>query len=90
MVRFDGYGAERNVLLDAKDWKKYPPGRAAFWQEEVIKQASLQLSAAQGVAIEWHFSAKESLDLVREILKRERLTGITVVLTPETGKDALP
>ena len=90
VVRFDGYDAERNVLLDAKDWRRYPPGHAYFWQKKVIKQASQQLHAARGVAIEWHFSSKAGLELVRGVLRQEHIARIRLVLTPKIVKDALP
>jgi len=47
-VRFDGYDAERNVLLDAKDWEKYPPSDADFWESKTLKDAQNQFVAACG------------------------------------------
>jgi hypothetical protein len=30
-VSFDGYDAQRGVMLDAKDWNGYPPSGTKFW-----------------------------------------------------------
>lgn len=81
-VSFDGFDAERKVLLDAKDWKGYPPKGADFWQDGVTKQARDQFEAAGGMPIEWHFSSREGLDAVYTLLETEDITGITLVLTP--------
>lgn len=80
-VSFDGYDAERGVLLDAKDWKGYPPAGATFWQKDVVKQALNQTNAADGVPIEWHFSAQAGMDAVHTLFEKEGVTDITLVLT---------
>lgn len=80
-VSFDGYDAERGVLLDAKDWKGYPPPGTKFWQEGLSEQARSQIKAANGMPIEWHFSTQESMDITQTFLKKAQLDGITPVLT---------
>lgn len=81
-VRFDGYDAERKVLLDAKDWTGYPPKDAEFWHEKVRTQATNQLIAANGVPVEWHFSSPDSLDAVSKVLQRADIDEIRLVLSP--------
>lgn len=83
-VRFDGFDAERKVLLDAKDWKGYPPKDVDFWQKKVSQQANNQLIAAKGIPVEWHFSTQESLFAVRRALDAEQVNGIRLVLTPKS------
>jgi hypothetical protein len=80
-VSFDGYDAERGVLLDAKDWKGYPPAGATFWQKDVVKQALSQTNAANGMPIEWHFSAQAGMDAVHTLFEKEGVTDIKLVLT---------
>ena len=81
-VSFDGFDAERKVLLDAKDWKGYPPKGTLFWQDSVGKQALDQIAAARGMPIEWHFSSQDGMDAVKTLLATEDFTGIKLVLTP--------
>ncbi|MES2117268.1 MAG: Tox-REase-5 domain-containing protein [Pseudomonadota bacterium] len=83
-VRFDGFDAERKVLLDAKDWKGYPPKDVDFWQKKLSQQANNQLTAAKGIPVEWHFSTQESLFAVRRALDAEQVSGIRLVLTPKS------
>jgi hypothetical protein len=82
-VDFDGYDATRRVLLDAKDWKGYPPSGAAFWHEGVLKEIDGQLRAAGETPIEWHFSTEVAKRKVDAMLKKESLEGvIRTVTTP--------
>ncbi|MDP3672564.1 MAG: Tox-REase-5 domain-containing protein [Telluria sp.] len=80
-VRFDGYDASRKVLLDAKDWKGFPPKDTVFWTENVLKEAKSQLEAAKGVPIEWHFSTQSGRDAVLGLFRDRDITGITLVVT---------
>lgn len=83
IVLFDGYDAERKVLLDAKDWKNYPPSDYDFWESDVLGQASAQRKAGNGSVIEWHFRSREARDAVYSLFQRERVPGIILVTTPD-------
>ncbi|HEV7816141.1 MAG TPA: Tox-REase-5 domain-containing protein [Janthinobacterium sp.] len=79
---FDGYDAERGVLLEAKDWKGYPPRDATFWQDETVKQAKNQLRAANGTPVEWHFSTQKSLASVAQALRYKDVDGVKLIFNP--------
>ncbi|AAT90091.1 hypothetical protein ATY41_06100 [Leifsonia xyli subsp. xyli] len=82
-VDFDGYDKTRNVLLDAKDWQKYPPLNQTFWQEGTLEQIGNQIRAANGMRIEWHLSTQAAKDAVDKMLEKQGWTGdITTVYTP--------
>lgn len=81
-VRFDGYDAQRKVLLDAKDWKWYPPQKTKFWRDSTVLDALRQIDAAHGVPIEWHFSTLSGLEEVRTLFEYENIREISLVLTP--------
>lgn len=81
-VSFDGYDAERKVLIDAKDWRGYPPQDTEFWQEDLLKQARNQVNASGGIPIEWHVSTKEAQVAIGRVFADERLEEIELVLTP--------
>lgn len=81
IVRFDGYDTERKVLLDAKDWKKYPPDGASFWMDKTLRDAQTQLRAAKGIPVEWHFSNERARQVVSKLFVKERI-NIALVLTP--------
>ena len=82
-VRFDGYDAERKVLLDAKDWDGYPPKDTKFWNEDTLRQATRQVGAADGIPIEWHFSTQESLDAVKNLFDENNSSNVTLKFTPK-------
>ncbi|MBA5605994.1 hypothetical protein H3H36_11545 [Duganella sp. FT3S] len=81
-VSFDGYDAERKVLLDAKDWRGYPLKDTVFWQEDLLKQARNQINASGGIPIEWHVSTKEGQVAIGRVFADERIEEIELVLTP--------
>ncbi|MCP8462442.1 Tox-REase-5 domain-containing protein [Pseudomonas sp. ZM23] len=81
-VRFDGYDASRNVLLDAKDWRGYPPEGTVFWQKGVIKDALRQIEFAGGTPIEWHVSTQSAATSLREVIGQKGIK-INVVFTPK-------
>jgi hypothetical protein len=85
-VFFDGYDAKRSVLLDAKDWKNYPPESARFWKDNAHEEAVAQLKAANGAPIEWHFSGRKGYDAVNDLFHDEDVQGIRLVITPATQK----
>jgi len=80
---FDGYDAQRNVLLDAEDWERYPPLGQDFWQDGTLNEATRQLNAAGGTPIEWHFSTQPAADAVRDLFADRGIEGINVVVTPK-------
>jgi hypothetical protein len=82
-VRFDGYDASRKTLLDAKDWRNFPPLNKDFWHKATLDEARRQLGAANGTAIEWHFSTQGAADAVAGLFKANGITGIKIVVTPK-------
>lgn len=81
-VSFDGYDAARKVLLDAKDWKGYPPTDWDFWHKKVVREAQHQVEAANGTPIEWHFPQRDALDAVKGVFDDKKIQGIKLILTP--------
>lgn len=82
-VRFDGYDSNRKVLLDAKDWLGYPPKNKDFWHKATLKEARGQIIAAKKIPIEWHFSSKENMNAVKELLRKNGIKGIKILMTPK-------
>ena len=80
---FDGYDAGRKALLDAKDWQSYPPLDEDFWRDGALKEARDQITAANGTAIEWHFSTQAAANVVAALFAATGITGITIVVTPK-------
>ena len=82
-VLFDGFDAQRRVLLDAKDWQGYPPANTSFWESGTIIEARRQIKAADSMPIEWHFSTQESFNAVQGLFRRERISEIGLIFTPK-------
>ncbi|MBL9136515.1 MAG: hypothetical protein JNK85_11630, partial [Verrucomicrobiales bacterium] len=82
-VDFDGYDPVRRVLLDSKDFKKWPPAEPRFLRDkaiaDILTEARSQVAAARGVAIEWHVSTQAKAQELRTILQQAGIRGITVV-----------
>lgn len=78
-VLFDGY--RDGKLLDAKDWEKWPPADAEFWQRSVREDALRQLNAARGTPIEWHFPNEDKAQAVRTFFNSAGISGIDVKVT---------
>lgn len=82
-VDFDGYDPARDVLLDAKDWKGFPPLDEDFWHAKTLKEIRGQLAASGDMRIEWHFSTQAAKDAVDELLDEYGMAGaIDTVFTP--------
>nr|WP_244210539.1 T7SS effector LXG polymorphic toxin [Rathayibacter rathayi] len=82
-VHFDGYDPIRHVLTDAKDWQKYPPIAADFWQEGTLTEIKKQVAAAGDTPVEWHFSTEAAKQAVDLLLRDEGFEGaIRTVHTP--------
>lgn len=82
-VNFDGYDSARDVLLDAKDWRGYPPAGQDFWHGGTLDEIMRQLNAADGTPIEWHFSTESARNAVDSLLRQNNLgDAITTVVTP--------
>lgn len=82
-VNFDGYDSTRNVLLDAKDWRGFPPANTDFWHNGALDEIMRQANAADGTAVEWHFSTESAKDAVDDLLRTHNLVDhITTVVTP--------
>lgn len=83
-VWFDGYDASRGVLLDAKDWRGYPPPGETFWHSGVIEEIRNQRAAAGDVPIEWHFSTLENKQMADMFIEKNGdLVGkVTTIHTP--------
>jgi Restriction endonuclease fold toxin 5 len=86
-VDFDGYDPQRNVLVDAKDYSKWPPEEPEFLREravdDIVKQAGAQVRAANGTPIEWHVPTEAKADEIAGILMENNIRGIQVVATPK-------
>ena len=82
-VLFDGFDAQRRVLLDAKDWQGYPPANTSFWKPGTIKEARRQIKAAGSMPIEWHFSTQESFNAVQALFSKERISKVKLIFTPK-------
>lgn len=82
-VNFDGYDPTRNVLLDAKDWKNYPPLSQKFWKDGTVDGIRRQVAVADGMPIEGHFTTEAAKDTIDELILDARLMGqIDAILTP--------
>lgn len=88
-IDFDGYDAQRKVLLYAKLFRRLrrQPKQWGLrgWDGPVINEARRQVRAARGEPIEWHVGLEESVDRVRTLLAE--YTDITekqlkVIYTP--------
>lgn len=86
---FDGYDAQRGVLLDAKHYQDLKfltqPNPPSFLADAVVKDAESALEAAGGMKVEWHVSGKLEADAVRDLLRSRRVIGVEVVWTPTVG-----
>ncbi len=86
-VDFDGYDPQRNVLLDAKDFSKWPPDGPPFLRDQavkdIVKQAGDQLAAADGTPVEWHVPTQAKADELSGILSKQGLDDIQLVVTPK-------
>lgn len=84
-VDFDGYDPRRDVLLDAKEWQKWPPldGRWEKPRREMLEQAEDQIKAARGTPIEWHFPNEAKAREVERVLRSEGVSprDLKVVVT---------
>ena len=88
-VKFDGYDAKSNTLLDAKG-----PGYATFvdesgsfkswWQGSagLVDQAQRQLAVSNGTPIVWHVAEPEALNAMQNLFNANNIRGITLVSTP--------
>jgi len=86
-VKFDGF--VKGTLLDAKG-----PGYAKFvkngefmpWFEGadgMVSQAQRQLAVAGGKPIEWHFAEEAAANAARNLLKKNKITGINIIFDPQ-------
>jgi hypothetical protein len=71
-IEFDGYDAQRKVLLYAKLFRRLrrQPKQWGLrgWDGPVINEARRQVRAAQGELIEWHVGLEEPAERVRTLL----------------------
>lgn len=88
-IDFDGYDAERNVLLYAKLFRplRRQPKHWGLrgWDGPVINEARRQVRAANGTLVEWHIGIEESAERVRTLLADYTTitdTQLKVILTP--------
>lgn len=83
-VAFDGYDPARNVLLDSKDWRGYPPTDANFWEYKTLDEAVRQTNAARAsvTQIEWVVATEQAATAIRRLFDRERIE-INVVVVPK-------
>ena len=71
-IDFDGYDAQRNVLLYAKLFRRLRQQRKEWglrgWDGPVLNEARRQVRAANGTPIEWHVGLEEPAARVRTLL----------------------
>ena len=71
-IDFDGYDADRGVLLYAKLFRRLrrQPRQWGLrgWDGPVVNEARRQVRAARGAPIEWHVGLEESAERVRTLL----------------------
>ncbi|MET0499523.1 MAG: Tox-REase-5 domain-containing protein [Steroidobacteraceae bacterium] len=71
-IDFDGYDAQRNVLLYAKLFRRLRQQRKEWglrgWDGPVLNEARRQVRAANGTQIEWHVGLEEPAARVRTLL----------------------
>jgi hypothetical protein len=79
--KFDGYDPERNVLIDAKDWSKWPAGE--FLDQEINKAKNdADIAGQTGATLEWHVPTPEKALELQRIFKENRI-NIDVKVTPK-------
>jgi hypothetical protein len=95
-IDFDGYDAQRDVLLYAKLFRRLRHQRKEWglrgWDGPVLNEARRQVRAANGTQIEWHVGLEEPAARVRTLLadytdfKDEQLrviyTPVSAALSP--------
>lgn len=88
-IDFDGYDADRNVLLYAKLFRslRRQPKHWGLrgWDGPVINEARRQVRAANGTLVEWHIGLEESAERVRTLLTDYTTikdTQLKVIFTP--------
>ena len=88
-VKFDGYDATRNVLLEAKDdYMRFVDPDTGTWYTwfqkggNIIKEARSHLNAARSIPIEWHVSQREFKDVLEDVFAVNNINGIRVIYTP--------
>jgi len=71
-IDFDGYDAQRDVLLYAKLFRRLRQQRKEWglrgWDGPVLNEARRQVRAANGTQIEWHVGLEEPAARVRTLL----------------------
>ncbi|GAB1044378.1 MAG: hypothetical protein SPiBPW_27460 [Shewanella algae] len=86
-IKFDGFNPERGVLIDAKDFNKWPKDEA--WSLDVVlRDARKQSAVASQVKtkVEWHIPNQEKFDLVSQLLRENKVKHIKPVYTPKGGQ----
>jgi hypothetical protein len=87
VIDFDGYDPERNTLLDAKDWTKWPPQEPPLLRrkaiEDMVGDATDQIKATNGTPIEWHVPTASKAAEIQDILIDKNIEGIKLVVTPK-------
>jgi hypothetical protein len=82
-VMFDGYDSKRKILLDAKDWERWPPADRDFWNKNTLNEAIRQVKAAKGISIEWHVSTIEKATILKRFLRENNILQINIIYTPK-------
>ena len=82
-VKFDGLKGQ--TLVDAKGYYEYLLSKG-WAQEGLLQQAKRQVSAANGLKIEWHFAEKGAADAVKDLLDKNGIKGIEVFHTPSISQ----
>jgi len=82
-VKFDGYNASEDVLLDAKgDYSiRTQPWGEANVEQGFLDEAQRQLNVAQGTKIEWHFAFEDDASYCIELFENNNIEGIDIIYT---------
>lgn len=83
--KFDGYDSDTNTLLDAKDWDIWPPEGQKWAEDKIVETAKKdsQIAADACSSLEYHFPTQEKADEILDILDKNGVDGIKVVVTPK-------
>ncbi len=86
-VKFDGYkdGELIEVKGNYSNFVDKSTGEFQEWftgQDSIVYQANRQLTAANGVKIQWYFNDEISMNAVKKLFLREEIEGIQFILKP--------
>ena len=84
-VLFDGFNAETRTLLEANGsgYANFLDASGKWWSESaqngLWEQAKRQITAADGLPIQWHVAEESAANAIRALVGK---FGINVIFTP--------